>query len=150
MRQNRDSSPSRWTWLVSLTATALVAACDTSLEGFNLDQTWGFVTVAATKSSTGAHFADAEGLFFKGNLDAVPNAEFTTVDTCTDAALSQGNNLPGVTFLDAGPTVATTFGGTASTLDRTTTSNGIAYLPSAPIAYIPGDSIVITITGAAG
>lgn len=147
---NRSSSPSRWTWLISLTATAFVAACDTSLEGFNQEQTWGFVTLAANKSSTGAHFADAEGLFFKGNLASVPNAEFTTADTCTDALLSEGNNLGGVTYLDAGPTVATTIGGAAGTLDRTTTSSGIAYLPPSPIAYTPGDSIFINVTGAAG
>lgn len=151
MRQNnRSSSPSRWTWLILLTATAFVAACDTSLEGFNTEQTWGFITVTANKSGAGAHFADAEGLFFRGNLSAVPNAEFTSVDTCTDALLSEGNNLGGVTYLDAGPTVATTVGATAGTLDRTTTSGGIAYLPTSPIAYTPGDSIFITVTGAAG
>jgi hypothetical protein len=150
MRQKRDSSsPSRWTWLISLAATAFIAACDTSLEGFNQEQTWGFVTVAANKSGT-AHFADAEGLFFKGTLGTVPNAEFAVADTCTDTQLSGGNNLEGVTYLDAGPSVAATFGGVAQSLDRTTTAEGIAYLPGNPIAYTPGDSIVVTVTGASG
>jgi len=150
MRQKRDSSsPSRWTWLITLTATAFVAACDTSLEGFNQEQTWGFVTVAANKTGT-AHFADAEGLFFRGNLATVPNAEFTVGDTCTDTPLSTGNNLAGVTYLDAGPSVAATFGGVAQSLGRTTSAQGIVYLPGSPISYNPGDSILVSVTGASG
>jgi hypothetical protein len=107
-------------------ATAFIVACDNALEGINIQQTWGFVTVSAAKSATGAHFADAEGIFFKGNLSSVPNADFTVVDTCADVLLTGGNNLVGVTYLDAGPNVATTLG----TLDRTTTAEGIAYLPA--------------------
>jgi len=150
MRQKRDSSsPSRWTWLITLTATAFIAACDTSLEGFSQEGTWGFVTVAASKAGTD-HFADAEGLFFRGTLTTVPNAEFTVVDTCTDTQLSDGNNLAGVTYLDAGPNVAATFGGVAQSLDRTTTAEGISYLSGSPISYNPGDSILVSVTGASG
>jgi len=148
-RDFSSPSPSRWTWLITLAATALIAACDTSLEGFDQEATWGFVTVAANKSGT-AHFADAEGLFFKGTLATVPNAEFTVGDTCTDTPLSGGNNLAGVTYLDAGPSVAATIGGVVQALDRTTTAEGIAYLPGGPISYNPGDSILVSVTGASG
>lgn len=143
MKQLR--SPSRWTWVVPVLATAFIAACDNALEGINVQGTWGFVTVAATKSVTGGHFADAEGLFFKGNLAAVPNADVLN-DTCADVLFSEGNNLVGVTYLDAGPSVSTSLG----TLDRTTTAEGIAYLPAGPLAFTPGDSIVVTVTGVSG
>jgi hypothetical protein len=135
--------------MVPVLAAAFITACDNSLQGINAQATWGFVTIAAQKSATGAHFADAEGLFFKGNLAAVPNADFTN-DTCADLLLSEGNNLTGVTYLDAGPNVATTLGGVAQTLVRTTTAEGIAYHPAGPVAFNPGDSIVVTVTGVSG
>lgn len=143
MRQLR--SPSRWTWVVPVLATAFIAACDNALEGINVQGTWGFVTVAATKSAAGAHFADAEGLFFKGNLFAVPNSDVLN-DTCADVLFSEGNNLVGVTYLDAGPSVSTSLG----TLDRTSTAEGIAYLPASPLAFTPGDTIVVNVTGVSG
>jgi hypothetical protein len=147
MRQFR--SPSRWTWILPVMATAFIVACDNALEGISSQGTWGFVTVAATKNTTGAHFANAEGLFFSGNLAAVPNADFTS-DTCADGILSEGNNLSGVTYLDAGPTVSATVGGVARTLDRQTNSNGIVYHPATPFSYNPGDSIVVTVPGVSG
>jgi hypothetical protein len=134
---------------MALMATAFVVACDNSLEGISQQGTWGFITVSAQKSAAGSHFANAEGLFFKGNLAAVPNADFTA-DTCADVLLSEGNNLTGVTYLDAGPSVAATLGGVANTLNRTTTAEGIAYQPPSPIAYNPGDSIVVNVTGVSG
>ena len=130
-------------------ATAFIVACDNALEGITTQGTWGFVTLSAQKSATGAHFANAEGLFFKGNLSAVPNADFTA-DTCADVLLSEGNNLVGVTYLDAGANVATTLGGVPTTLDRVTTANGIANRPASPPAVTPGDSIVVNTTGVAG
>jgi hypothetical protein len=147
MRQVR--SPSRWIWILPAVATAFIAACDNSLQDISALGTWGFVTISAQKSATGAHFADAEGLFFKGNLAAVPNADFTN-DTCADVFFSEGNNLVGVTYLDAGPSVATTLGGVAQSLDRTPTAEGIAYHPASPIAFNPGDSIVVNVTGVSG
>ena len=147
MRQFR--SPSRWTWVSPAIATALIAACDTSLEGINTQGTWGFVTVTAQRTASGAIVANTEGLFFRGNLSAVPNAEFVR-DTCADAPFSEGNNLVGVTYLDAGPSVTATLGGVPHTLDRTTTSEGLAYRPPAALTYTPGDSIVIDVTGASG
>lgn len=145
----RFRSPSRWTWLLSLVATAFVAACDNALEGISQQGTWGFITVSAQKSPAGAHFADAEGLFFKGNLAAVPNADFTA-DTCADVVLTEGNNLSGVTYLDAGASVSATIGGVANALNRTNTAEGIAYQPASPIAFNPGDSIVVSVAGVAG
>ena len=131
-------------------ATALIAACDNALEGINTQGTWGFVTVGAQKNAAGAHFANAEGLFFAGNLAAVPNADFTT-DTCADVLLNEGNNLFGVTYLDAGPSVTTTIGGVAGVLERTTTTQGLAYLPpGGPPPFTPGDSIVVNVPGVSG
>lgn len=148
MRQFR--SPSRWTWLVLVMATAFIAACDNALEGINQQGIWGFVTVSAMKDAGGSHFADAEGLFFRGNLAAVPNADYTTADTCADLPFSEGNNLVGVTYLDAGQSVSATFGGVAGTLERTTTTQGLAYLPPDPISFTPGDSIVVGVQGVPG
>ena len=131
-------------------ATTLIAACDNALEGISAQGTWGFVTVSAQKSATGAHFANTEGLFFKGNLAAVPNADFSA-DTCADVPFIEGNNLVGVTYLDAGPSVAATLGGVAGTLDRTTTAQGLAYQPpGGPIPFTPGDSIIVNVTGVSG
>jgi hypothetical protein len=143
-------SPSRWTWVLPLSVAALVAACDTSFEGINNSRTWGFITVGATESTAGAHFADIEGLFFAGDLASVPNAEFTVADTCADGVLVEGNNLVGVTYLDAGPSVSATLGGVAGLLDRTNTASGIAYLPASPLAYTPGDSIIVDVAGVTG
>jgi hypothetical protein len=147
MRQFR--SPSRWTWVLGVFASAFIAACDNSLEGINVQGLWGFVTVGAKKDASGAHFANTEGLFFRGNLSAVPNAEFSR-DTCSDVLLTEGNNLVGVTYLDAGPTVDATLGGVARTLERTTTAQGLAYRPPSPLSYTPGDSIVVNVIGVPG
>src|SRR5687767_9010025 len=149
MRQFR--SPSRWTWVMTVVASAFIAACDNALEGINTQGVWGFVTLSATKNAgTNAHFANAEGLFFRGNLAAVPNAEFATGDTCFDGVFSEGNNLVGVTYLDAGPSVDATLGGVSRSLDRTTTTLGLAYRPATPPPYTPGDSIVVNVIGVPG
>ena len=147
MRQVR--SPSRWTWVLPAIATAFIASCDNALEGINTQGIWGFVTVGAQKNAAGAHFANTEGLFFRGNLAAVPNADFTS-DTCSDIPFSEGNNLVGVTYLDAGPTVDATVGGTLRTLERITTTQGLAYRPPESFSYNPGDSIVVNVSGAPG
>lgn len=148
MRQLR--SPSRWTWALLVMATAFIAACDNSLEGINLQRTWGFVTVSALKDANDAHFADVEGLFFQGNLSSVPNSDFNA-DTCSDVAFtSGGGTLSGVTHLDAGEVVTATMGGVQTLMERTTTANGLAYAPPDPVPFTPGDSIVVDIQGAPG
>ena len=150
MPQRQLRSPSRWTWLLPVMATTLIVACDNALSGISAEGTWGFVTVGALKNDAGAHFANTEGIFFKGNLSAVPNADIQA-DTCADIPFVEGNNLLGVTYLDAGPTVATTLGGVARTLDRETTQQGLAYHPAGgPIPFTPGDSIVVTTSGVSG
>jgi hypothetical protein len=131
-------------------ATVLVAACDNALSGVSAQGTWGFVTVSAQKSAAGAHFANTEGLFFKGNLAAVPNADFAA-DTCADVPFTEGNSLVGVTYLDAGPSVSTTLGGAAVSLRRETTATGLAYHPiDNPVPFTPGDSIFVTTDGVSG
>jgi hypothetical protein len=147
MRQLR--SPSRWAWVLPVAATAIIVACDNSLEGIDTQGTWGFVTLGASKNAAGAHFAKAEGLFFMGNLSAVPNADFTS-DSCADVPFSEGNSLSGVTYLDAGTSVNAILGGIERTLDRTTTTGGISYVSASPLPYTPGDSIVINVQGVAG
>jgi hypothetical protein len=147
MRQFR--SPSRWIWVMPAIATVFIASCDNALEGINQQGTWGFVTVSARKNANGTHVANAEGLFFQGNLAAVPNADFTA-DTCADVAFSEGNNLVGVTYLDAGPSVTATVGGIDRTLERTTSTLGLTYKPVTPFSYTPGDSIVISVAGVPG
>ena len=147
MRQLR--SPSRRAWLLPVAAVTVIVACDNSLDGINTQGTWGFVTVGATKNDAGAHFAKTEGLFFLANLSAVPNAS-VFADTCADALLIEGNSLPGVTYIDAGPSVGAILGGVDRTLERTTTAQGISYQPAAPLPYTPGDSIVVNTTGVSG
>lgn len=142
-------SPSRWIWLAPA-AAAVIAACDDSLQGVGREQTWGFVLVSAKKTQAGSHVTAPEGLFFKGNLAAVPNADFTG-DTCSDGFFNEGNNLTGVTYLDAGLSVEAIMSGTTNTLARTTTSQGLSYLVSGgSTGYSPGDSIFVTIPGASG
>ena len=64
--------------------------------------------------------------------------------------MSCTNNLVGVTYLDAGPSVDATLGGVLRTLERTTTTQGLAYRPVAPLSYTPGDSIVVEVDGVPG
>jgi hypothetical protein len=148
MRQFR--SPSRWTWVLPAIATVFIASCDTSLEGINLQGTWGFITVNATKNASGAHLANTEGLFFTGNLNAVPNADFVR-DTCADAVFTgESNNLVDVTYLDAGVSLTATVGGVDRTLERTTSAGGLVYKPATPFSYTPGDSIFVEVPGVPG
>ncbi len=150
MMRRTFRSPSRWTWLAPVLATGFIAACDNALEGIQQQGTWGFITVSAQKNVQGAHFASAEGLFFKGDLAAVPNADFA-VDTCADVTFSEGNNLTGVTYLDAGPSISAIIGGVTGLMDRETTTQGLAYHHAAgPVAFNPGDSIVVSIDGVSG
>jgi len=144
------SSPSRWAWLLPVSAVALAVACDNSLQGINRQDTWGFVIVSATKSVGGAHFTSPEGLFFKGNLSSVPNSDFA-IDTCADGTYSEGNNLTGVTYLDAGVALQATLSGNTNSLVRTTTSTGLSYLLEAgSTPYTPGDTIYVSIPGVEG
>ena len=80
----------------------------------------------------------------------MPNAEYTVADTCSDGVFSEGNNLVGVTYLDAGTTVEATLGGIPRTLARTTTAQGLVYHPESPLPYTPGDSIVVSVAGVPG
>lgn len=147
MRQFR--SPSRWAWLLPVSAVALAVACDNSLQGINRQDTWGFVLVSATRSGD-AHFTAPEGLFFKGNLASVPNSDFA-IDTCADGVYSEGNNLSGVTYLDAGVAVQAVLSGTTNSLLRTSTASGLSYLlETGPTSYTPGDTIYVSIPGAEG
>lgn len=135
--------------MLPVAASTIIVACDNSLEGISAQGTWGFITVGATKNAAGAHQAKAEGIFFLGNLAAVPNAA-VLADTCMDAILIEGNQLTGVTYIDAGTSLSAILGGVTRTLDRTTTAQGITYVSGTPLSYTPGDSIVINVPGVTG
>lgn len=146
----RTQSPSRWIWTAPLAAALVAVACDNSLEGVGLRRTWGFVVMDASKNASGDHFTDPEGLFFLGNLAAVPISEVVQ-DTCADGGYSgDDNNLSGVTYLDAGPSITAMMGGVTNTLERVTTIDGLAYQSAlGAFQFNPGDSILITVPGTA-
>jgi hypothetical protein len=131
-------------------AAGLIVACDDALQGVGPSSVWGFVVMSATQSG-GSHFTEPEGIFFRGNLAAVPNADFTTQDSCADGPYtSNTGGLAGVSYLDAGPTVDAIIGGVTRTLSRTANDAGLSYLLPAPVEFTPGDSIVVNIQGTAG
>lgn len=147
---HRTQSPSRWIWTAPLAAALIAVACDNSLEGIGFQRTWGFVTMSATKNAGGVHFTNPEGLFFLGNLAAVPVADVVQ-DTCADGGFTgDDNNLSGVTYLDAGPSITATIGGVTNVLERVSTTEGLAYQSAlGAFQFNPGDTVEVTIPGTA-
>jgi hypothetical protein len=144
--------PSRWAWILPVVATAAIVACESGLAGGIQNQYWGFVTVNALKSTSGTYRTSPEGMFFIGRLSSVPNAGLV-LDSCTNGLFTgSGNQLNGVTFLDAGSPVTTRLGARLDTLTRVTgTTNTIYVKPNGEtVPYTPGDSIVATVPGAVG
>ncbi len=115
--------------------------------------TWGFVTIAATKSNTGEYRTTPLGQFFKGALSSVPNAQ-VVFDSCVPGLsyADAGEIVGGVNFLDAGPQLELRIGAKSETLPRVTGATSTTYQKgvAAPVVYTPGDSIVVTIPGADG
>ncbi len=147
---SRNFSPSRWAWTLPVATAALVAACDNSLQSIDRQDTWGFIMVSASQASDGQYYTSPEGLFFKGNLASVPNGEIA-LDSCADASYHEGNNLAGVTHLDAGEQVVAVLSGTTNEMVRTTSPDGLSYLlPAGDAPYTPGDSIFVTVPGVSG
>lgn len=136
-----------------LAATAVVVACEGRLTIPGQNATWGFITVAAAKSSAGDYGSIPLGQFFKGNLSSVPNAQ-VVFDSCVPGLsfADAGEIVTGVTFLDAGSQIGLQIGPKADSLPRVSGTSGTTYQKGAqsPVAYTPGDSIVVTIPGATG
>ncbi|MEP7345441.1 MAG: hypothetical protein ABI877_09240 [Gemmatimonadaceae bacterium] len=138
---------------VVIAATAAVVACEGNISLPGQNATWGFLTVAAAKSSTGDYKSSPLAQFFKGNLSSVPNAQIV-FDSCVPGLsfADASEIVGGVNFLDAGPHVALQIGATMDTLPRISGSLNTIYQKAAlsPVSYTPGDSIVLTVPGATG
>jgi hypothetical protein len=148
----RRSRSSKWGWAAVLVASSVVVACEGSVTIPGTNQTWGFITVAAAKTSGGDYKTAPIGQFFKGAINAVPNAA-VKFDSCIPglAYSPVGEIVTGVTFLDAGDQITAKFGGAdPDPLPRLTSATSTTYqVPSGNfIAYTPGDSIVVNIPGA--
>lgn len=152
MIPRRIVSPSRWTWALPLLAVAFVVACEDSLSVNTQDDTWGFINIAARKTTGGAHYTVPDAFFFKARLAGVPNASFA-VDSCNDVAFSPTNDLTGVTYLDAGDGLPIRMAGREDTLRRIQTTTATTYELaglSAAFNYTPGDSVVVKVPGSIG
>lgn len=151
MRFRSSRSPWRWSWTLPVAAVALVTACDNSLGASIQDDTWGFITVDATKTAAGEHRVSPKAVFFLGRLASVPNASLV-LDSCIDVLFNSDTTILGVTYLDAGEPVTTKFPlRTPDTLPRQSTGSIFYQLPSGTtLPYHPGDSIEVTVPGVSG
>ncbi len=152
MISTRRQRPSRWIWIAPLVAAVFIASCESGLSP-NTNNTWGLISVDASKNANGDYVTAPVGRFFVGQLASVPNAKLV-LDSCTDALYTApSNDFTGLTFLDAGLPVTTQIGSRVDTLQRDVNSQGqIIYERSAgaEIPYTPGDSIVVSVPGAVG
>lgn len=128
-------------------------ACEGRLTQVGQSATWGFLTIAAAQSNTGEYRSAPLAQFFKGNLSTIPNAQIVFDSCLPGLTFSEASEIvPGVTFLDAGSSVALQIGSKMDTLQRVTGATSTTYQRAvgSPIRYTPGDSIVVTIPGATG
>lgn len=132
-------------------ATALVAACDTTVSFSPNELLWGFVTIAAAKNGAGNHVTAPEGVFFRGEINTVPSAALKP-DSCfpSQAYVAPGNSFVGVTYLDAGATLGLTLGSAPLTMPRTSSGGVTTYGLASPASYTPGDSVFVSVPGATG
>jgi hypothetical protein len=131
----------------------LVVACDTSASVGPNQRLWGFVTLAALKTGAGEHRVSPSGSFFLGSLGSIPNATIKP-DSCyaPRTYIAPTNLITGVTYLDAGASIAAISGGRTEQIPRTTLSGQTIYslASGTTVPYQPGDSVVIQIPGATG
>ncbi|MCC6929545.1 MAG: hypothetical protein IT359_11195 [Gemmatimonadaceae bacterium] len=143
------------TTLAALSAAVVfVTACDTTSSFTPGTQNWGFVYVSALRSNTGEHRTAPTGSFFKGSLSSIPDARLRT-DSCFSAGdyVAPNNGvLTGVTYLDAGQNLTTKLGANSSTIPRVSSGTATVYnlATGTTLPYTPGDSVVVTVPGAAG
>lgn len=149
----RQSSSSRSALSVAAALLVLVVACDTSASLGNNDRLWGFVTLNTLKTTAGEHRLSPTGVFFLGQLSSIPNATIKP-DSCFPRInyVAPSNNFTGVTYLDAGASIAAISAGRTNEIPRISQSGSTVYgLPSGTtFAHTPGDSVVVQIPGAAG
>ena len=68
------SRSSKWGWAAVLMASVVVVACEGSVNIPGTNQQFGFITVAAAKTSAGVYKTAPIGQFFKGAINGIPNA----------------------------------------------------------------------------
>jgi hypothetical protein len=134
-------------------ATALVAACDTTLSFRPNELLWGFVSINAVQNSSNQIRTAPTAVFFRGEVSAVPSASLRP-DSCfpSQAFTPSTNSFTGVTYLDAGANVSLSLGGQLNALPRVSNGGITSYNLAAgsALAYTPGDSTIIAIPGANG
>ena len=134
-------------------ATALVASCDTTVSFRPDELLWGFVTVAAQKTTAGDLRTAPSAVFFRGAVTTVPSAGVRP-DSCFPAQdyVPPTNNFTGVTYLDAGASLGLTLGTNTTELARSSSGGVTTYglASGTTIPYRPGDSIVVRVPGANG
>jgi hypothetical protein len=135
--------------IAALFLAAAAAACDLKLTAPNQIGTYGFVTFPTVRAANGSVSTAPFAQFFRGQVTTVPDSRFP-IDTCVSGAFSEPGPLQNVTYLDAGPAIATTIGTRTDSL-RSVTLTDTRYVAAGAgtIPVNPGDSIVVDIPGAA-
>lgn len=124
-------------------------ACEDSLSVDIPEDTWGFVQLATARVGD-EHQTLPEAIFFRGRLGGVPNSDLV-FDSCNTVAFSQGGELGGVTYIDAGGEISLTLGGEETPLERMTSQARTFYQPSGgALTFTPGDSVAVSVPGAVG
>jgi hypothetical protein len=133
--------------------TAVIASCDTSLSFRPNELVWGFVTVAAQRTTAGETRTSPTGVFFRGEVSSVPNAAVRP-DSCfpSQTYIPPTNSFSGVTYLDAGASLSVSLGSRTDEIPRVSASGVTNYnlATGTTLPYRPGDSIVVRIPGATG
>jgi hypothetical protein len=140
--------------LAAAAAVLAVTACDTTSSFSPSQQRWGFVYATALRNTAGEYRMAPNAQFFLGTVTSVPDARLRT-DSCFAAGeyVAPGTGgLTGVTYLDAGAAFTATIGGAATSVPRVSTGGQTTYglATGATIAYRPGDSVIVSVPGAAG
>lgn len=125
-----------------------LAACDGTLSVNQNSLTWGFIQTGAIAATGSGYVTAPEGQFFVGALGSIPDARVRP-DSCIELPIVAQNPLQ-VTFLDAGSAITAQYGTRVDTLPRVSAASRTTYSRSTPIAFTPGDSLIIRIPGASG
>ncbi len=129
-------------------STLVLAACESTLNVPSNEMTWGFIQTSALSVTGGTYSTSPNGQFFRGTLNSIPDARVKP-DSCLELENTTQQPLA-VTFLDAGASITTQFGPRTDTVPRVSTASRTTYEVSAPKSFVPGDSLIVKIPGAAG
>lgn len=151
MPSPRSTRPVTRGLLSVLAAVVFVSACDTTSSFTPSQQLWGFVYFNALRTTGGEDRIAPSAQFFRGTVTSIPDARLRT-DSCfsVGAYVTPTGTVTGVTNLDAGATITTTIGGTATQVPRSGATTSYALGAGNSVPYRPGDSVVVTVPGAAG